>query len=429
MNQIDAATRGIVTPEIEQTSASERIPVERVLEGLRKGRIVIPKNNQKILKKPCGIGEGLKTKINANIGTSPDESDVQTELCKLKTAIEAGADAVMDLSTGGNLREIRKAIVSKCDVPLGSVPIYEAAVMAKQAERKFPDMTGDEMLSAIELHAKDGIDFVTVHCGVTYSVMETAKKAERVTDVVSRGGSLLLEWMNANKEENPLYARYDDLLDIARKYDLTLSLGDGMRPGSLADANDTAQFGELMVIGELVRRARRAQVQVIVEGPGHVPIHLVEANVVVEKSTCDGAPFYVLGPLVTDIAPGYDHIVGAIGGALAAAKGADFLCYVTPSEHLRLPSIEDVRAGVIASKIAAHAADIAKGVPGAADWDRAMSEARRELDWEKEIATSIDPERARAIRASSPPRNPEFCTMCSDFCAMKKSSPVFRNKG
>jgi len=428
MNQIDAAVKGSVTPEIELTSISEKVPVERILEGIRAGRIVIPKNNQKELKKPCGIGEGLRTKINANIGTSPDESDLQTELCKLRVALEAGADAVMDLSTGGDLREIRKAIVSKCDVPLGSVPIYETAVAAQRSAKKFADVSGDEMLATVELHAKDGVDFATVHCGVTYSVMEMAKKTTRVTDVVSRGGALLLEWMHANGRENPFYARFDDLLDIARKYDLTLSLGDGMRPGSLADANDTVQFGELLVIGELVRRARRAMVQVIVEGPGHVPIHLIEANVVLEKSTCDGAPFYVLGPLVTDVAPGYDHIVGAIGGALAAAKGADFLCYVTPSEHLRLPSVEDVRVGVIASRIAAHAADVAKGVPGAADWDKSMSEARRALDWEKELAIAIDPERAKALRASSPPRNPELCTMCADFCAMKKSSPVFRNK-
>ncbi|MFH0777407.1 MAG: phosphomethylpyrimidine synthase ThiC, partial [Candidatus Eisenbacteria bacterium] len=377
---------------------------------------------------PSGIGEGLRTKVNANIGTSSDESDLENELCKLKVAIDAGADTVMDLSTGGDLREIRRAIVANSSVPLGSVPIYEMAVSAAGERRPIPDVSGDEMLAAIELHGADGIDFVTVHCGVTYSVMEMARKVSRVTDVVSRGGAILLEWMHENGKENPLYSRFDDLLDVAKKYDLTLSLGDGMRPGSLADANDVAQFGELLVIGELVRRARRARVQVMVEGPGHVPLHLVESNVVLEKSTCDGAPFYVLGPLVTDVAPGYDHIVGAIGGALAAAKGADFLCYVTPSEHLRLPSVEDVRVGVVASRIAAHAADVAKGVPGASDWDRNMSEARRALDWEKELSMAIDPHRARALRESSPPRNPELCTMCSDFCAMKKSSPVFRGK-
>ncbi|UCF78722.1 MAG: phosphomethylpyrimidine synthase ThiC [Candidatus Eiseniibacteriota bacterium] len=428
MNQMEAARKGKATPEMEFVSRTEAVPVEKIVEGVRAGRMVVPSSTLRELKRPCGIGEGLRAKVNANIGTSPDESDLTTELCKLRVAIQAGTDTVMDLSTGGNLREIRKAIVSECDVPLGSVPVYEIAVDSARSGKQIADVTGDEMLAAVELHAGDGIDFVTVHCGVTLSVMEMAKKARRVTDVVSRGGAILLEWMHANKKENPFYSRYDDLLDIARKYDLTLSLGDGMRPGSLADANDTAQFGELLVIGELVRRARSADVQVIVEGPGHVPIHLVEANVALEKTTCDGAPFYVLGPLVTDVAPGYDHIVGAIGGALAAAKGADFLCYVTPSEHLRLPSVEDVRVGVIASRIAGHAADVARGVPGAAEWDRSISEARRALDWKKELSMAIDPERAESLRASSPPRDPELCTMCSDFCAMKKSSPVFRNK-
>ncbi|KPJ60843.1 MAG: phosphomethylpyrimidine synthase [Latescibacteria bacterium DG_63] len=428
MNQLDAAFKGKATPEMEQISRDERVPVEKIIGGIRAGRIVIPKNLRRDLERPRGIGEGLRVKVNANIGTSPDESDLEGEIEKVKTAIKAGTDTVMDLSTGGNLREIRKAIVSRCNVPLGSVPVYEIAVDAGRSEREIADVSEDEMLAAVELHGRDGIDFVTVHCGVTLSVMEMAKKARRVTDVVSRGGAILLEWMHENRMENPFYSRYDDLLDIARKYDLTLSLGDGMRPGSLADANDTAQFGELMVISELVRRARSANVQVMVEGPGHVPIHLVEANVVLEKSTCDGAPFYVLGPLVTDVAPGYDHIVGAIGGAVAAAKGADFLCYVTPSEHLRLPSVEDVKTGVIASRIAAHAADVARGLPGAAEWDRSLSEARRAFDWKKELSMAIDPELAQKLRASSPPKDPELCTMCSDFCAMKKSSPVFRNE-
>ncbi len=428
MNLLDAARKGKTTAEMEVVSRNEGMPVEKIVDGIRAGRIVIPKNARRDLERPCGIGGGLRAKVNANIGTSPDESDLENEICKLKVAIQAGTDTVMDLSTGGDLREIRKAIISQCGVPLGSVPVYEIAVDAARSEKEIPEVSEEEMLAAVELHAADGVDFVTVHCGVTLSVMETAKRAKRVTDVVSRGGAILLQWMHENGKENPFYSRYDDLLDIARKYDLTLSLGDGMRPGSLADANDTAQFGELMVIGELVRRARSANVQVIVEGPGHVPIHLVESNVVLEKTTCDGAPFYVLGPLVTDVAPGYDHIVGAIGGALAAAKGADFLCYVTPSEHLRLPSVEDVRMGVIASRIAGHAADVARGVPGAAEWDKSISEARCALDWKKELSMAIDPERAEKLRASSPPRDPELCTMCSDFCAMKKSSPVFRDK-
>jgi len=426
MNQLEAALRDKVTPEMETVSRMEGVTVDRILRGVKAGRVVIPKNSGRQVAKPCGIGEGLRTKINANIGTSPDASDVKIELCKLRAAIEAGTDTVMDLSTGGDLRAIRQAIVSKCQVPLGSVPIYETASDAMRAGKKTAELTGDEMLGTVELHARDGVDFVTVHCGVTFSVMEQARRLSRVTDVVSRGGAILLDWMYVNGKENPFFARFDDLLDISKKYDLTLSLGDGMRPGSLADANDAAQFGELLVIGDLVRRARGAGVQVIVEGPGHVPIHLIESNVSIEKSTCDGAPFYVLGPLVTDVAPGYDHIVGAIGGAIAAAKGADFLCYVTPSEHLRLPSVEDVRVGVMASRIAAHAADVARGVPGAAEWDKGISEARRALDWERELSMAIDPERARTLRASSPPRNPELCTMCSDFCAMKKSSPVFR---
>ncbi len=428
MNQLEAALQGKVTPEMEAVSRVETVPVEKILQGIGAGRIVIPKNNRRDLAKPCAIGEGLRAKINANIGTSPDQSDLKNELCKLRAAIDAGTDTVMDLSTGGDLRAIRKAIVSKCTVPLGSVPIYETASDAMRSGRQTSELTAEEMLATVELHARDGVDFVTVHCGVTLAVMEQAKKLHRVTDVVSRGGAILLDWMHVNGKESPFYSRFDDLLDIARKYDLTLSLGDGMRPGCLADANDAAQFGELLVIGGLVRRARSAGVQVIVEGPGHVPIHLVESNVSIEKSTCDGAPFYVLGPLVTDVAPGYDHIVGAIGGALAAAKGADFLCYVTPSEHLRLPSVEDVRVGVMASRIAAHAADVARGVPHAAEWDKSISEARRALDWEKELSMAMDPERARALRASSPPRDPELCTMCSDFCAMKKSSPVFRTK-
>ena len=428
MNQIEAARQGKATPEMETCSRIEKVAAEKILEGVRSGRIVIPKNNRRDVPRPCAIGEGLRAKVNANLGTSPDECDLEKELCKLRAAIEAGTDAVMDLSTGGDLRQMRQAIVEKCCVPLGSVPIYESASDAMRAGRSTAELSGDEMLAAVELHAKDGVDFVTVHCGVTLSVMEQARKLSRVTDVVSRGGAILLDWMYSNGRENPFYERFDDLLDISKQYDLTLSLGDGMRPGCLADANDPAQFGELLVIGELVRRARVAGVQAMVEGPGHVPLHLIESNVSIAKSTCDGAPFYVSGPLVTDVAPGYDHIVGAIGGALAAAKGADFLCYVTPSEHLRLPSVDDVWAGVMASRIAGHAADVARGLPGAAQWDREISQARRALDWEKELSMAIDPERAKSVRASSPPRDPEFCTMCSDFCAMKKSSPVFRGK-
>jgi phosphomethylpyrimidine synthase len=356
--------------------------------------------------------------VNANIGTSADSGNVETELTKLKVALEAGADTVMDLSTGGDISAIRRSILSACPLPVGTVPIYQAAIDAVERRGAIVDMTADDLFSAIEEHSRDGVDFITVHCGVTQSAVSRLKQQGRVTDVVSRGGAFLIGWMLHHDRENPLYEQYDRLLDIASRYDVTLSLGDGMRPGSLADASDRAQFQELITLGELVGRAREAGVQVMVEGPGHLPLNQVEANVQMEKTICMGAPFYVLGPLVTDIAAGYDHICGAIGGAVAAAAGADFLCYVTPSEHLSLPQAEDVREGVIASRIAAHAADIVKGVKGALEWDRRMSLARKRLDWDTQARLTLDPPRARMVHDRQKTSS-AACSMCGPYCAME----------
>jgi len=424
MTQVEAARRGDLTDEMRLVAEREKRSPEFVAEGLRKGTIVIPVNRLRRGLYAVGIGEGLSTKVNANLGTSPDDVRLEKELAKLKAAIDAGADTVMDLSTGGDLARIRKAIIEASTVPVGTVPIYDAAVRVVRTKRSIVEMKPDELFEAIEDHLKAGVDFITVHCGVTRSVLRQLEECGRLTDVVSRGGSFILEWMYYNQKENPLYERYDDLLDLARTYDATLSLGDGLRPGSLADATDLVQVGEMVVIGELVERARRACVQVMVEGPGHVPLDEVKANVILEKKVCRGAPFYVLGPLVTDIAAGYDHIAGAIGGAVAAAAGADFLCYVTPSEHLRLPDVDDVRVGVIAARIAAHAGDIVKRVPGASDWDRSMSEARKALDWDRMLELAIDPEHARQLRKSSMPKDAEICTMCGEYCAMKKVKGV-----
>ncbi len=419
MNQITAAREGHDTEAVRQVAANEGVAAEALAESVRRGRAVVLKNRLRRNGQPLGVGAGLRTKINANIGTSRDHMDMAEELEKARVAVNAGADTLMDLSTGGDLPGIRAQILSETTVPLGTVPIYEAALFAAEQKQGIVRMDPEDLFAAIERQAEEGVDFVTVHCGVTQGAVERLAKQGRILNVVSRGGSFLVEWMLHNERENPLYASYDRLLDISRRYDLCLSLGDGMRPGCLADATDRSQIHELIVLGELTQRALEADVQVMIEGPGHVPIQEVETNVRIQKSLCRGAPFYVLGPLVTDIAPGYDHITGAIGGAVAAAAGADFLCYVTPSEHLRLPSVEDVRHGVMASKIAAHAGDIAKGLPGALQRDQAMARARRALDWEEQIRLSIDPDRARRLRESSPPQDGEVCSMCGEFCAIK----------
>jgi len=429
MTQVEAARRGKVTDEVRRVAEREKRDTSYIIEGLKAGTIVIPVNSLRRGRYALGIGAGLQTKVNANIGSSSDEALLGLELEKLQAAIAAGADTVMDLSTGGDIVAIRSAILEQSTVPLGTVPIYEAAINAVKSKRAMVEMTEDEIYAAIEHHLTAGVDFLTVHCGVTRSTIDRLKQCGRLTDIVSRGGSFMLEWMHCNQRENPLYEHYDRLLEVAREYDATLSLGDGLRPGSLADATDILQVSELVVIAELVERARRRGVQVMVEGPGHVPLNEVEANVILEKKICRGAPLYVLGPLVTDISAGYDHIAGAIGGAVAAAAGADFLCYVTPSEHLRLPDVEDVKEGVVASKIAAHAGDIAKGVPGALEWDRQMSAARKALDWTRMLELALAPERARRLRENSKPGDLNVCTMCGEYCAMKKVKGVMEDKG
>lgn len=405
--------------DLKIVAQDEGIDLDILSSRVKRGSVVILKNVRRPNLHPIAVGEGLRTKVNANIGTSETFPDLKEELKKLKVAIKAGADTVMDLSTAGDLNRIRQEIIKASSVPVGTVPIYQAAVEAIDKQGSIVDMTVNDLFEVVEKQAQDGVDFITVHCGVTRAAIASLKKQGRVTDVVSRGGAFLVGWMLHRNQENPLYTEYDRLLEIAKKYNLTLSLGDGMRPGSIADASDRAQFEELIVLGELVDRARKAGVQVIVEGPGHVPLDQIEANVKLEKKICHGAPFYVLGPIVTDIAPGYDDITSAIGGALAAQYGADFLCYVTPREHLGLPTAEDVKRGVIASRIAAHAADIVKGIPKAARWDLKLAEARKALDWPKQIALSIDPERARQAYEERKDVGQDACTMCGKFCAMK----------
>lgn len=419
MTQLEYAKRGIVSDEIKEVARRENLPEEYILEGVAQGNIVIPCNPHHKGLKPCGIGRGLSTKVNANIGTSDEYPDIEKELEKLDMAIKAGADAVMDLSTGGDIVGSRKRIIEHSSIPVGTVPIYQAAVVAMEKYGSIVKMTEDDIFQVIEEQAKDGVDFMTVHCGLTLDSLNSLKEQGRIMDVVSRGGSFTVGWMIYNQMENPLYEHFDRLLEIAKKYDVTLSLGDGLRPGCIADATDRGQIHELLILGRLVKKCREAGVQVMIEGPGHVSLDQIDVNVKLQKSLCEGAPFYVLGPLVTDIAPGYDHITGAIGGAIAAASGADFLCYVTPAEHLGLPDIDDVKEGVIASKIAAHAADIVKGVKGARERDLAMAKARKELNWEKQIELSIDPEKASKYRKGKNPSLKNTCSMCGKFCAMK----------
>lgn len=402
--------------EIKGVSKAEGLEPDKLAKLVRAGRVVIPSNPRHKRLTHVGIGEGLRVKVNANIGTSKDHVDVEEELEKARIAARFGADAIMDLSTGGDLRAIRRRIISECRLPVGTVPIYEA--LCRTAGRGGVRALGsDDIFKAIETQAKDGVDFMTVHCGVTSDTVASLIKHKRVTGVVSRGGAILVAWMRDHGQENPLYEDYDHLLDLAKEHGFALSLGDGLRPGCTADATDVPQLHELIVLGKLVDRARKAGVQAMVEGPGHVPLNQIEANVRIEKTVCKGAPFYVLGPLVCDVAAGYDHIAGAIGGALAAYHGADFLCYVTPSEHLSLPTADDVRTGVVASRIAAHAADLARG--RGTQWDRKMSEARKAFDWDTMFELSLDPERAKALRDRRKSKSPNVCSMCGDLCAMK----------
>jgi len=420
MTQLEYARRGVITEQMQAAAAAEGVEPEFIRDGLAAGTIVICHNIKHANGTPLPVGTGLRTKINANIGSSSDDTDMEKELEKARTAVKYGADAIMDLSTGGPVDEIRRAVIAETSACIGSVPLYQAALDAVRVKKKaIVDMTVDDMFAGIVKHAEDGVDFITVHCGVTRSTVERMKNEGRLMDVVSRGGAFTIEWMSYNNQENPLYEHFDKLLEITKEYDMTLSLGDGFRPGCLADATDRAQIHELIILGELTQRAQEAGVQVMIEGPGHVPLHQIQANILLQKRLCHGAPFYVLGPLVTDIAPGYDHITCAIGGAIAAAAGADFLCYVTPSEHLRLPDVQDVRDGVIASRIAAHAADIAKGVKGAMAKDIAMAKCRKKLDWEGQFALALDPDKARQFRADSPVSDHGACTMCGEFCAYK----------
>jgi phosphomethylpyrimidine synthase len=418
--QLDFARSGIITKSMHEVALTEGVTPEFIRSGIADGNIIICQNIKRVGGRPLAVGKGLRTKVNANIGTSADDLDISKELEKARVAVKYGADAIMDLSTGGPVDEIRRAIIAETSACIGSVPLYQAALDAVRTKKKaIVDMTVDDIFAGIIKHAEDGVDFITVHCGVTRSTVERMRNEGRIMDVVSRGGAFTVEWMAYNNMENPLFEHFDRLLEIVRDYDMTLSLGDGFRPGCLADATDRAQIHELIILGELTQRAQEAGIQVMIEGPGHVPLHQIEANIILQKRLCHGAPFYVLGPLVTDIAPGYDHITCAIGGAIAAAAGADFLCYVTPSEHLKLPSIQDVRDGVIASRIAAHAGDISKGVKGAIDKDIQMAKCRKKLDWEGQFNMSLDPDRARQLRAESGVADHGACTMCGEFCAYK----------
>ena len=417
MTQLELARKGIVSPQMKHVAEKEGLETDVIMQGLAEGEIIIPANVNHTNLIPCGIGKGLRTKVNANIGTSSDFCDLNTELRKLKTAIGFGADTVMDLSTGGDIPAIRRAIISASTVPVGTVPIYQAGIEAIENRGAIVNMSVDDIFTVIQEHAKDGVDFMTVHCGVTQASVARLKKQGRITDIVSRGGAFLIGWMLHNDAENPLYQFYDRLLDLALEYDFALSLGDGLRPGCLADATDRAQVEELIILGELVDHSREAGVQTMVEGPGHLPLDQIATNVQLEKSLCRGAPFYVLGPLVTDIGAGYDHITAAIGGAIAAATGADFLCYVTPTEHLSLPNAEDVKEGVIASRIAAHAADIVKGIKDAREWDEQISRARRALDWETQAKLSLDSELSQQIHSKIPAEG-ATCSMCGKYCAM-----------
>jgi len=425
LTQQGFARKGIVTDFMKHVAQDEQVPVEVLLERLRKGTVVIPANKRRKNLKPVGIGEGLRIKVNVNLGRSQTSSCLSEEMEKVKIAMQLGADTIMDLSTGPGLKEIRSAILSFCHLPLGTVPVYEACDEAKDPK----DITLDEFFDVIRRQAEEGVDFMTIHAGLIRSHIPYIK--QRLTGVVSRGGAVMLRWMQWHDRENPYYEYFDDVLDICKEYDVTISLGDGLRPGSLYDASDEAQMRELQTLGELVQRAWDKGVQVMVEGPGHIPLHEIAWNVKKQKETCKGAPFYVLGPLVTDIAAGYDHISGAIGAAFAAWMGADFLCYVTPKEHLGLPNIEDVRNGLVAFKIAAHAADIARGIKGARDRDDEMSKARFDFDWERQFSLSLDPERARAYHDETLPdpkfKESQFCSMCGPrYCPMKLAKEILK---
>lgn len=423
--QMDAARKGIITREMEIVSKKEHMDVNTLMNLVAEGKIAIPANKNHKSLDPEGIGQGLKTKINVNLGTSKDCNNIDKELEKAKVAIDMKSEAIMDLSCFGKTEEFRTRLIEISSAMIGTVPMYDAIGFY---DKELKDITSDELLAVIEKHAKNGVDFMTIHSGINRDTAEVFKRNKRLTNIVSRGGSLLFAWMELNDKENPFFEYFDRILDICEKYDVTISLGDACRPGSIADSTDPSQIKELMTLGELTKRAWERNVQVMIEGPGHMALNEIEANMLLEKKLCYGAPFYVLGPIVTDIAPGYDHITSAIGGALAASKGADFLCYVTPAEHLRLPNLDDMKEGIIATKIAAHAADIAKGIKGARDWDNKMSKARRDLDWEEMFNLAIDPEKARRFRAESTPEDSNTCTMCGKMCAVRNMNKIMSGK-
>ena len=416
--QMEAARKGIVTPELEAVAKKERMTIEELLPLVAAGKAVIPANRLHTCLDPQGVGSMLRTKINVNLGVSRDCKDYDVEMQKVMSAVNMGAEAIMDLSSHGNTQPFRRKLTSECPAMIGTVPVYDSVI---HYQRDLDTLTAQDFIDVIRLHAQDGVDFVTLHCGITRKTIDQIRKHKRKMNIVSRGGSLVFAWMCMTGEENPFYQYYDEILDICREYDVTISLGDACRPGCLADATDVCQIEELVRLGELTKRAWEKDVQVMVEGPGHVPMDQIAANMKVQQTICMGAPFYVLGPLVTDIAPGYDHITSAIGGAIAAANGAAFLCYVTPAEHLALPNVDDVKQGIMASKIAAHAADIAKHVPGAMEMDNKMADARRVLDWDAQFACALDPETAKAIRDARLPEDDhsDTCSMCGKFCAVR----------
>jgi len=416
LTQIAAAREGILTQEMATVAEAEGISAEVLRRRIAEGSVVIPANRLHASLKPKGIGEGLRTKVNVNLGISRDSPDLEAEMAKATRAMALGADAIMDLSCEGDTRAFRRRLVGSLPATIGTVPAYDVLGCR---ERDFADIPADDWLAAVENHAQDGVDFMTIHAGITRESVERLQRSGRIMSIVSRGGSLLYAWMQATGQENPFYSHYDEVLSLCAQYDVTISLGDAGRPGCTSDATDAVQVAELITLGELALRAREREVQVMIEGPGHMPIDQVEANVLLAKRLCHGAPFYVLGPLVTDVAPGYDHITSAIGGAVAAAAGADFLCYVTPAEHLRLPTAEDMEEGLVATRIAAHAADLAKGIPDAQEWDDHISRARRDLDWEAMFALALDPAKARRYREESRPGDEDTCTMCGRLCAVR----------
>lgn len=419
--QMNAARQGIITDEMRTVAEKEGIAPEKLMEYIAAGTAIIPCNKNHKAISPAGVGSMLKTKINVNLGTSRDCKDLNMELEKVQSAVDMGAEAIMDLSSCGDTQKFRRLLTEKCPAMIGTVPIYDAVVYY---HKPLIQITTDEWIDIVKMHAQDGVDFMTIHCGINKETAVKFKRNKRLMNIVSRGGSIIFAWMEMTGNENPFYERFDEILDICQQYDVTLSLGDACRPGCIMDATDAPQIEELITLGELTKRAWEKDVQVMIEGPGHMPLNQIAANMEIEKTLCHGAPFYVLGPLVTDIAPGYDHITAAIGGAVAAMNGAAFLCYVTPAEHLRLPDLDDVKEGIIASKIAAHAADIAKGLPGATDWDLKMDKARKVLDWEKMFDVAIDPEKARRYRESSKPEKEDTCSMCGNFCAVKNMNRI-----